>query len=326
MKTTEGIRKGAIQTVCGVIDGEELGFCHAHEHLFIRKGYPATIVPSLIIDDFDLTRQEVQGYRAAGGRSIVDAQPVGCGRMASCLARLSQETKVHIVAATGFHKTTYYPPDHWIHSADEGQLAELFMSELVEGMFEDGDQSWPRMRGCSRAGAIKVAIDGNGPDRNYKRLLKAAAVACVESGFPLLCHTEAGRGAIELVEFVANIGVDPGSVILCHLDRDASNLAYHKEVAKSGAYLEYDTIGRPKYHSDEDEIELIVGMIEAGYSSQLLFGLDTTRDRLRSYGGKPGLDHISVSLLPMLRRRGVPDSVIEQIMIANPSVALACRC
>jgi|GEM_PF-5119930 len=46
----------AIQTVLGPVS--HLGFCHSHEHLFIARGTPALVNPVLVIDDYELTKQE----------------------------------------------------------------------------------------------------------------------------------------------------------------------------------------------------------------------------------------------------------------------------
>jgi hypothetical protein len=70
-------------TVNGPIWSKQLGFCHSHEHLFIARGKLADINPSLCIDNFEKTVEELKLYKKSGGISVVDAQPVGCGRMAN---------------------------------------------------------------------------------------------------------------------------------------------------------------------------------------------------------------------------------------------------
>lgn len=312
----------AIETVLGPISPWDLGFCHAHEHLFIAAGYCETVVPSLRIDDYRLTVEELKRYHAAGGMSLVDAQPVGCGRMAHYLVPTSIETRVNIIASTGFHKLEFYPPRHWIHSSSQDELTELFISELTQGMYLDGDHAWPSQRLTARAGVIKVAVGAEGPTKEYIRLLEAAAAAGRATSVPLLCHIEPGKGAIELVEFLATKGVPKESIIICHLDRVA-DVALSKEVASKGVYLEYDTIGRAKYHSDEDEVNLIRSMVDAGFEDQLLLGLDTTRERLASYGGSIGLDYLKTRFIPKLLGGGLSAECVEKMTVANPAAAFA---
>ncbi|MBT9150855.1 MAG: hypothetical protein DDT40_01034 [candidate division WS2 bacterium] len=83
-----------IKTVTGEIVKERIGFCHSHEHLFIAEGQPAKLDPALQIDDFGKTLQELMLFHSVGGNSVVDAQPLGCGRMAENLVKVSKKTGV----------------------------------------------------------------------------------------------------------------------------------------------------------------------------------------------------------------------------------------
>ena len=74
-----------IHTVTGEILPEKLGFCHSHEHLLLSRGESFRKSPVLLLDDFDRSLAEVKAYAAAGGRAIVEAQPVGCNRVADGL-------------------------------------------------------------------------------------------------------------------------------------------------------------------------------------------------------------------------------------------------
>jgi predicted metal-dependent phosphotriesterase family hydrolase len=312
-----------IETVLGPMHCDELGFCHSHEHVFIAPGYWETVVPSLRIDDYRLTIEELERYRSSGGLSLVDAQPVGCGRMARYLVYASRETGVNIIASTGFHKLEFYPPGHWIHTASPEQLAELFIGELTLGMYSDGDHVWPSKRLAARAGVIKIAIGAEGLlSSEYQRLLDAAVCAHRETSASLLCHTEMGKDAVELGLWLMASGVKARSIILCHLDR-VSDMELSKAAASTGVYLEYDTIARSKYHSDEEEASLICSMVDAGFADQLLMGLDTTRERLSSYGGGIGLDYLKTSFIPLLLSHGLSSKDVQKMMVANPAAAFA---
>lgn len=311
----------AIMTVKGEISPEQLGFCHAHEHLFIANGPSAKVNPVLRLDSFPKTLAELRLYQSVGGQAIVDAQPVGCGRMAQLLFQVATESRIHVVAATGFHKLCYYPSGHWIYSISTEKLAEIFITEYREGMYVDGDYILPRERATTKPGVIKVAVDAAGLTPPYRRLLSAAAIAAQETGLPVLSHVERGAGALELITFFLDHGLSPERLILCHLDRDLRDFAYHRQVAETGVYLEYDTIGRCKYHSDEEEAAHIRKMVAAGFQGQILLGLDVTRSRMKNYGGRLGLDYISTEFIPLLKRVGLDETVINDFMIKNPAKA-----
>lgn len=314
-----------IQTVTGRISPGELGWCQSHEHLFIADGRSAELVPSLRLDDFDATCSELELYRSIGGKSIVDAQPVGCGRMADLQLKASVRTGVNIIASTGFHKLIFYPEGHWIWDMDEDALAGLFIDELENGMYINCDMSEPVQRIESRAGVIKTASDKEGPSGDYRKLFMAAAEASVRTGAPILSHTEMGIGALEQIRLFTDRKVPMDSIIICHLDRVLTDTGYLMEVASSGVYLELDTIGRSKYHDDDDEARFITVLLENGFEDRILLGLDTTRERMKSYGGPIGLDYLHVSFFPLLRSYGVSDSLIRKFTVTNPARALRRR-
>lgn len=314
-----------MQTVTGKMTPQDLGYCQSHEHLFIADGLSARLVPSLRLDDFEATCSELELYRRCGGASIADAQPVGCGRMAELQLKASVATGIKILASTGFHKMVFYPDDHWIHEMDETKLAELFMEELQHGMYVGCDIEKPVEKIQAKAGIIKTASDVDGPTGEYEKLFQAAAEASVQTGATILSHTEMGIGALDQIRILTDHKVAVESIVLCHLDRVLTNTDTLLEVASTGVYLELDTIGRYKYHSDEDEVEFIIKLIEKGFEDKILLGLDTTRERMKSYGGSLGLDYLFESFFPLLRSYGVNDPLIEKFMIGNPAKAFTIK-
>ncbi|MGI6113336.1 MAG: phosphotriesterase family protein [Mahellales bacterium] len=312
-----------IQTVLGAIKPDRLGYCQCHEHLFIGKGQSYKVNPALWMDDLENAIDELKSYKEAGGNSLVDAQPLGCGRMESELIEASMKTGINIIASTGFHKLIFYPDEHWIHTIMKEELSQIFINELRSGMYVNSDYKYPKERTNGKAGIIKTAADKDGIMGAYKKLFLSAAIASKETGAPILCHTEMGKAALEIVDFLIGQGVRKDLIIICHIDRDVSEPLYHRAVADRGVYLEYDTIGRYKYHTDEQEAVLIKRMIDWGFEDQILLGLDTTRNRLISYGGNMGLTYIIESFIPLLMSHGVTEKYIQKLMYENPAKALA---
>lgn len=321
-----------IRTVRGDIKPEELGYCQCHEHLFIAKGLSGEKVPSLIMEDMDKTIEELSLYYDRGGRAVVDAQPVACGRMAEELRIASEQSGVHIIASTGFHKLDFYKSNHFVYQMDLEELTLLFSQEITLGMFVDhvnGDEI-PSKRGRAKAGIIKTASDGRdirlkkGDLPVYKKLFTAAGKAAFLTGAPVITHLEMGRGAESQLEILTSQGIDPSRIIMSHLDRVLTNdmKDYQLQVAKSGVYLQFDTIGRYKYHDDKREAEFIAMLCEKGYSNQILLGLDTTNERLKSYGASIGLDYIFDTFQQHLKEYGIGDDLFHQFTVLNPMRAL----
>ncbi|PKM73581.1 MAG: hypothetical protein CVU91_04665 [Firmicutes bacterium HGW-Firmicutes-16] len=313
-----------IRTVLRDIDPELLGYTQCHEHLMLTKGQSFLCNPALCIDDPTKTREELLRYLQNGGRSLVDAQPVGCGRDSEALAALMEETGANIIASTGFHKLEFYPEGHWIKSMSEERLSELFLAELSDGMFTGTDAEFSPIQHSARAGIIKTALDVCNLDEPYKRLFRAAASAQVATGAPMMVHIEKGSDPELLLRFLDDLGVRPESLYFCHMDRACDQIDIFFNVLRAGVTLEFDTIGRFKYHSDEYECALIKQLLDNGYEDKLLISLDTTRDRLKAYNGNAiGLDYILTAFLPMLRRTGVSDSQIGKLTEENPKRILS---
>ena len=312
-----------IMTVCGPIGPQDLGFTQSHEHILLRKGQSFLVNEVLWQDEPEKSLDDLNAYYDAGGRAIVDAQPVGCGRMAADMRKISFGSDVHIIASTGFHKLCFYPEDHWIRTSSEEDLTQLYVKELTEGMFEDGDDAWPNLVTKALAGQIKTALDTEGLTPRYETLFKAAAAAQVKTGAPLMVHVASGSDPRELLAMLQAGGVKAESMIFCHMDRMCPDTTWHKEIASAGCFLEYDTIGRYKYHSDERECELIREMISEGFADRLLVSLDTTRARLGAYGGQIDLCYIIDQFVPLLLSSGVSVDDIRKMTTENPARAFA---
>jgi phosphotriesterase-related protein len=314
------LSRGIITAVLGDIVPQDLGFCQSHEHLFIKPGCSGEINPALCIDDLDKSLAELEAYYRTGGRALVDAQPPFCGRDPAVLAELSKRSGVHIIASTGFHRTRYYSKDHRLLKADADVLTRFYLAELNEGMYSEGNHTG---QSSSRAGQIKTALEAGTFDRLGEKLFSAAAAAAGESGCAVMIHVEKNADPAALADFLMKRGAAPSRLIFCHLDRAVGDLGIHREIARRGAYLEYDTIGRPKYHDDKRESAIILEMTEAGFAGQLLLSLDTTRARLAAYGGSPGLSYILTNFIPLLKGRGITEEQIRMFFVKNPAKAFA---
>ena len=114
-----------VRTVLGDIPSQEMGHTQCHEHIFLEKGPSYDANPSLCMNDLPRSLEELREYYSSGGRTIVDAQPVFCGRNAGALLELSQKSKVNIVAVTGFHKRMFMENDAPYWESSEEKIADL---------------------------------------------------------------------------------------------------------------------------------------------------------------------------------------------------------
>jgi phosphotriesterase-related protein len=312
-----------IMTVTGKIQNTNPGHCQVHEHVFVADNPAVSKNPALLIDEIDKSEAELIRYYKAGGRMIGDAQPLGAGRSITSLERLSLATNVKIVASTGFHMPMFYPADHYIFTTEEDRLKELFLKELTEGCYADGAIEWPVQQTEIKAGMVKAAIGNESITGAVRVRLAAAGAAAAAAGVPLMLHTDQGLHAIEAIKLLEEKGLAPDRILLCHADRQTDDFAIHFEIARTGVWLEFDTIGRFRYHDDESEIRLVKTLLDNGHINRLLLSMDPTRERLKTYGGSVGMDYIIETFIPALISAGVGKAEIRQITVDNPATALS---
>lgn len=310
-----------VRTVLGDIAPSELGACYAHEHLYIAPSFTTWVTPGFELADLGRGIAELERFRAAGGRALVDSMPCDAGRDVTKLAALSRGAGVHIVAPTGLHLAKYYDPGHWGNVYSEEELVELFTADVNEGI-DARDYGGPLVRRTAhRAGVIKVATDRVFAARE-RRLFAAAAETHRRTGAPILTHTEQGALGLEQVELLRSEGVCLGRVVLSHLDR-RPDVAYHREVLSSGVRVEYDSAFRWKAGEGNPTLDLLVALLPE-FPDQIMLGMDAARSAYwRSYGGAPGLDFLLGAFSDQLRAVGFGQSELHRIFVSTPAATFA---
>ena len=297
-----------VQTVLGPVPGVDLGLTLSHEHLLCRPpGSTADADPDLVLDDQQAALTELAAFKAAGGSALIEVTPIDYGRDLEGLAALSRRSGVHIVAATGLHKDQFSAS--YTARMDEDQLADIFMRELQIGV------------NGVRPGVIKLGSSGDQITPGERKAFTAAALAQRATGAPITTHTEAGRLGLEQLDLLLGAGADPERIIIGHLDR-LLDTGYHEAVLRTGAYVGYDQIGKPKYATDERRAEALAILAARGHGAKLLISGDLGRKSYwGAYGGKPGLDYIPKTFLSMLCAAGLSTGQAEALVVANPARA-----
>lgn len=305
-----------IVTVTGPIAPDDAGVTDAHNHVWIAA--VAGAAPDApVLDEKQAILAELRDYRASGGGTIIDCQPGGCGRDGRVLRELSAGSGVDIVASTGYHRRKYYPPAYWLFQATTNKARAYFVDELTQGLTETRESDQP-----VRAGCIKIACERR-LDESPRALMTAAAQASVETGAAIEIHTERGASAEQIVTFMADAGVDPSRLVLCHMDKRA-DIELHRALAHAGVMLEYDTFYRPKYTPEENLWPLLEQMIADGLASQVALATDMADAGMWTrIGGGPGLTGLFTQIRPRLAEIGVPDETIAQLIGENIAIRLA---
>lgn len=297
-----------INTVLGEVKGEDLGIVDYHEHLcFNAPPWLLREDRDFKLDNQDLSAAELRDWTQAGGRTLIEMSAIDFGRDIRAVRRIARKVpEAHIIAITGFNKP--YFCDEWVFTSSDKELIKRCVRDIERGI--DGTDT--------KAGLVKGGTGYNTMNERDQKLLRVAAKVHLETGVPLITHTEAGTMGWEQVETLAGEGVEPSRICLSHMDRNP-DFWEHARIAKTGAYLGYDCPGKTKYGPDELRIGVLKRLIEEGLGQQVLLGNDLGRPSYwRHYGGGPGLDFVLKKHIPRLRAEGVAEEAIEDLLIHNP--------
>ncbi|MEV1048234.1 phosphotriesterase [Streptomyces sp. NPDC049916] len=250
---------------------------------------------------------ELNGLRERFGLSlVVELTCRGMGRDVRALARVSRETGVPVVAATGWYYEPFHTPD--VESADVDQLTALLVREIEEGVGTTG----------VRPGVLgEIGSHGDVPTPCETKVLRAAGRAAIATGLSLATHAQLGRGGLAQLDLLTGEGLPAGRICVGHQDLLADP-GVHRELAERGAYVAFDTVGKDSYQSDATRLRLLSALVEAGHGDRALLSCDISRHGyLRGEGGQ-GYGHLFEEFLPAFRAAGADEGLIDLLTRRNP--------
>lgn len=313
-RTTFGVVLPQVETVRGPVAVESLGYTLMHEHLSSNLGMEYR--GNGLINDVELVSDEVTAFARQSGHTIVDCSSVGLGRNPTSLAAISSNTGVNVVMGSGYYRDPYHDAK-FINERSVDDLAETIVDDIEVGVNGTG---------------VKAGIIGEvGCDKWYasameERTLRAAARAHLRTGVPITTHAArwpVGRVQLDIFE---HEGVDPRGVIIGHCDWQVDAKQYHLDLARAGAFVQFDTIAHAMGDYDLDmTARYITNLIDAGFIDHVLMSHDLClRNQFTAFGG-PGYTFIHDAFRARLKGFGVEASAFDQITVQNPARALTPR-
>lgn len=298
-----------VRTILGDVDASQLGYTMPHEHILDNPAVGGYIDGDHILNNYDKALQMLREYKAIGGAAIGEASPAHWGRNTAGMARLSEQTGVHIICCTGYLCEAQCDMSVWVGEKTIDQLAGEMINEVTRGM--DGTQ-------C-KAGWIKCGTSYNYISPREERVLRAAARASRETGAPVHSHTSVGTMGLELIDILESEGMEPSHIAIAHVDRNP-DYWYHRKLLEKGVYLIYDGPGKAKYHPDSLRVELLKKLVDDGFSHRLMLSNDMgKRSHHTVYGKGPGWQWIKQRFLPRLLEEGFTQDTIDCFMVSNPA-------
>ena len=350
----------AIQSVDGPVAAAGLGVTLTHEHVVVdlRKYWsepqevtrlaqanapvdidtigklrrdPFSGRDNLVLDDVAAAVAELSAYRALGGDTVVDLTLPDIGRDVTALRMISRLAGVKIIAGSGHYVHIAHPPD--LGDAAVEAIADRFVRELEMGVGDTGIRT-------GLLGEIGTTVPVHPTEA---KVLRAAALAHLATQAPIAVHLSPPPSGAwwqghEVLDVLESEGVDPGRVLLSHLDNVLGAgddfdkaIRYHRELGDRGCYLGFDGCGKEHYFpsgsranypnfwcpSDQLRAKAVAVLVDGGLGDRLLLSHDVCfKIELERFGGF-GYGHILRTFGSNLVDYGLDPTLLRQILVSN---------
>ncbi|MBT3274762.1 MAG: phosphotriesterase [Spirochaetales bacterium] len=249
-----------IMTVKGYINSQDLGLTLPHEHIMVDFIGADKISP----DRYN--RQEVAGVmlpfleeaRSHGVASFVECTPMYLARDPEVLLQLSQETGINILTNTGQYKEPFLPRDTF--NIEPEELAEQWIKEARIGIDGAG----------IRPGFIKTAVGGSPLEPVQRKIIRAAAICCRETGLTIATHTGIASAASEVIDIIESEGVNPAKWIFVHAQNE-DDMKSLIDIAARGSWISLDGLCEA---SADRHLNSLLCLLERNYQNQILLSHD----------------------------------------------------
>jgi len=306
----------SVMTVNGSIPAASMGTTLIHEHF---------LVDFIGADKIDYNRwnrgdvvKKVLPYllesKKYGVKTILDCTPAFLGRDVVLQKRLADESGLQILTNTGYYGAIgnkYLP--QWAFTETQEQLAERWINE-----FKNGIEST-----TIKPGFIKISVDPGHLSELHQKIVKAAALAHLQTGLTICSHTGPAIPAFEEIELLQQLKVHPSAFVWTHAQNEKDK-ALHVKAAKSGAWISLDGIGWGDF---EEYASSIDNLRSAGLLKNVLISHDAGwyKPEEKDGGDFKGYTNIFTELIPLLKKRGFTGENIQQLLVKNPAEAFAIR-
>jgi len=325
-----------IMTVRGPIDAAQMGVTLSHEHLLadFRSLDEKAVAPRPYdpADVIAVVTPLLERVRQLGGRTFVDCTAVGLGRDAALLKKISEATGLHILTVTGNYaawEQRALPP--YVFSDTERALAQRWIDEWTNGIEGTG----------IRPGLIKLGFAGGPLVPVEQKLIRAAAIAHLETGLTIGAHISgppanpaqpaaaaatrpwAAGSAVDQLEILEKAGVDPSAWIWIHAQNEHDR-TQHVAIARRGAWVSFDGLGATGQPAAD-----YVEMVDRLRQQHLLHRALVSQDAGWYHVGQPhggairAYDALFTAFVPAARSAGFSQADLDTLLIRNPAEAFA---
>jgi phosphotriesterase-related protein len=328
-----------IETVLGPIPASALGTTSTNEHVLTdsrrllrptREGGELTgrmrpeilgdlrwswmsLADNLTLDDPDTAVEELAAAADEGIRTIVEATSWGMGPDHAALPDIARRSGVQIVSAYGSYidKTL---PDAW-RAQTEAEMEAAFTRALTVAV-----------PGTSyRAGLLGLLGTSGVEIESEHRALRAAARAASAVGAAVSIRLDgAARRGPEIAEILTAHGLPASKILFCNMDK-VLDAAYVAEVAATGAVVEFAFGSEHNFAdgardaTDAERLAFVTEFLAQNPHASVTLSCSVwTKGQLTRHGGM-GYAHIVRRILPALRRAGVAQDRLDEMLVGTPA-------
>jgi len=302
-----------VETALGPIATTELGPTLMHEHIVTRSPGVHENWPHLFDrpDILQIAERKMGDLHQRGIRTMVDLTTVDLGRDIDLIVDVARRSRVHVIVATG----VWWMPQRYFSAHGVDHVAQLFIRDITEGIGTSG----------VKAAIIKCATDTAGVTPVIENVLRASARAQKATGVPISTHTwAAGRTGEAQQAIFAQEGVDLRRVIIGH-SGDSDDLGYLRGLMERGSTIGMDRFGLDNFLPTEKRVEVLARLCAEGYAGKMVLSHDAncwtdmlSEDAKRRTRPRWNYTHISDDILPALRKAGVTEDQLDQMLVRNP--------
>ena len=302
-----------VETALGPVATTELGPTLMHEHIVTRspgvhENWPHLFDRSEILK---ISERKMGDLHQRGIRTIVDLTTVDLGRDIDLIVDVARRSRVHVIVATG----VWWMPQRYFSAHSIDDVAALFVRDITQGIGTSG----------VKAAIIKCATDTAGVTQVIENILRASARAQKATGVPISTHTwAAGRTGEAQQAIFAQEGVDLRRVIIGH-SGDSDDLGYLRGLMERGSTIGMDRFGLENFLPTAKRVEVLARLCAEGYAPKMVLSHDAncwtdmlSEDAKRRTRPLWHYTHISDDILPLLRKAGVTEEQLDQMLVRNP--------
>jgi len=316
-----------VMTVLGPIPAEKLGVTLMHEHVAAgwvgsdrdsRAPYDRTAAEKVALKTF-------MDLKAIGVTTFVDTTPCDITLRDPVLFQsLSKKSGINIIMSTGMYMEKEGANTYWKYrqavmgESMEQELYELFMKEIRVGVGNTG----------IKAGLIKVSSDDPAITDFEKVCFKAAVRASLETGVPIITHTQGDTVGPAQQKLFLSLGGNPKKIMIGHMN-NSDDINYHLYcLARPDFYIGFDRISLAAPWGKIKSEDCMIELVKKGYADRIMLA----HDSIATWPGKtfkwPAAmvenvkdwypTYIHKKLIPKMKAAGVTDEQIHTMLVDNP--------